>query len=285
MTVNSHWLFKLIRAGQRAAGVFVRDVGQGMLDVSHNLLALLGLGVITALVFTLGHAELRHSLEHLTFDWLQQRYEAREETKGYIAQPDPADAADAADTVDLASLSRQQAAVAQWLSRRYRVAPEPLARLVKESWLIGQRASLDPTLLLAIIAVESNFNPFAQSTDGAQGLMQVITQHHGDKFQAFGGKLAAFDPVSNLRVGAQVLKEAIAQAGGLEQGLRHYMGTSNADDGSAYAVRVLAEQRQITQVATGKRASSPPTPAVAAAQPAQAPRPAAEPNTPPAQAS
>ena len=60
------------------------------------------------------------------------------------------------------------------------------------------------------MAVESSFNPFAQSPVGAQGLMQVMTHVHGDKYESFGGKLAAFDPVTNLRVGVKVLKECIA---------------------------------------------------------------------------
>ncbi len=73
-------------------------------------------------------------------------------------------------------LNRQQAAVAHWISRRYQVAPEPVSRLVQEAWAVGQKAQLDPTLILAIMAVESSFNPFAQSPVGAQGLMQVMTQ-------------------------------------------------------------------------------------------------------------
>jgi soluble lytic murein transglycosylase-like protein len=73
-------------------------------------------------------------------------------------------------------LPRQQAAVATWIARRYKVAPEPISRLVQEAWSVGQRAGLDPTLILAIMAVESSFNPFAQSPVGAQGLMQVMTR-------------------------------------------------------------------------------------------------------------
>jgi soluble lytic murein transglycosylase-like protein len=62
---------------------------------------------------------------------------------------------------------------------------------------------------------------------GAQGLMQVMTRVHDDKYEAFGGNLAAFDPLTNLRVGVQVLKECIQRAGGLEEGLRYYVGAAN----------------------------------------------------------
>lgn len=35
--------------------------------------------------------------------------------------------------------------------------------LVTEAYSIGSRTKLDPTLILAIMAIESSFNPFAQS--------------------------------------------------------------------------------------------------------------------------
>ena len=149
-------------------------------------------------------------------------------------------------------LTRQQAAVAHWIARRYRVAPEPISRLVKEAWYVGERAGLDPTLILAIMAVESSFNPFAQSSVGAQGLMQVMTRIHDDKYEAFGGNHAAFDPVTNLRVGVQVLKECIARAGSLEAGLRYYVGAANLPDDGGYAGKVLAERNNMRLVAAGK---------------------------------
>ena len=50
-------------------------------------------------------------------------------------------------------LTAPQAAVARWISQRYRVAAEPVARLVQEAWLIGRDLGLDPTLLLAVVAL------------------------------------------------------------------------------------------------------------------------------------
>jgi hypothetical protein len=167
-----------------------------------------------------------------------------------LSEPDAIARATASDPKEL---SRQQAAVALWLSRRYHVAPEPISRLVQEAWSVGQKAGLDPTLILAIMAVESSFNPFAQSTVGAQGLMQVMTKIHNDKYEAFGGNHAAFDPVTNLRVGVQVLKECIARAGSLEAGLRFYVGAANLADDGGYAGKVLSEQTALRLVAGGKK--------------------------------
>ena len=240
-------------ATAQSASVFLRDVGHGLLEVSHNTLALIGLILAAVVLFVAGQADLRHEAETQILGWLQARHEARAEPADAMAaelsEPDAIARATASDPKDL---SRQQAAVAQWLSRRYRVAPEPISRLVQEAWRVGEKASLDPTLILAIMAIESSFNPFAQSAVGAQGLMQVMTKVHNDKYEAFGGNHAAFDPVTNLRVGVQVLKECIARAGSLEAGLRFYVGAGNQAEDGGYASKVLSEQNSLRLVASGK---------------------------------
>jgi len=246
-------LGEVLKSIRSSVGVFVRDVGDGLLEISHNTLALVGLAVVTAAVFVLSHGELRHQFEVSTLGWLQERHEARAERDGNLlvalAEPDAVARATAADPKDL---TRQQAAVAGWIARRYKVAPEPVSRLVQEAWHLGQRAQVEPTLILAIMAVESGFNPFAQSPVGAQGLMQVMTRVHDDKYVAFGGQHAAFDPLTNLRVGVQVLKECIARAGSLEGGLRFYVGAANLPEDGGYAAKVLGEQAHLKQVAAGR---------------------------------
>jgi len=237
----------------RSLAVFVTDVGHGLLEVGHNTLAVLGLAVVAVLVFAAGRADLRQQAETMAFEWLQMRHEERAHANGdllaAVAEPD---AINRATATDPKALSRQQAAVAQWIARRYKVAPEPISALVQEAWAMGQRAGLDPTLILAIMAVESSFNPFAQSPVGAQGLMQVMTRVHDDKYEPFGGTHAAFDPISNLRVGVQVLKECISRGGGLQEGLKYYVGAALVESDGGYVSRVLAEQGYLRQVADGK---------------------------------
>lgn len=263
------WRSALVGSGS----VFLRDIGHGLLEVSHNSLALLGLAVVGIALFAAGRPDLRHALEAETLNWLQARHEARlppaDMQEADLAEPDAIARATAVDPKDL---SRTQAAVAGWLARRYRVAPEPVSRLVQEAWRVGELVNLDPTLILAVMAVESNFNPFAQSPVGAQGLMQVMTKVHDDKYEAFGGSHAAFDPVTNLRVGVQVLKECIARAGSLEAGLRYYVGAANSDDGG-YATKVLVEQNILRQLAGMKPLPLPARrpPAVAAASDRESP--------------
>ena len=162
------------------------------------------------------------------------------------------DAVDRATATDPRSLPKQQANIAYWLSRKYRVAAEPLGALVAEAYELGPRNQLDPTLILAVMAIESGFNPFAQSPVGAQGLMQVMTKVHSEKYEGFGGKLAAFDPLSNLKVGIQVLKDCIVRAGSVDGGLRLYVGAVDNSPNS-YLARVLAEHNRLNKVALGQK--------------------------------
>ncbi len=246
-------LSALVRHTRESVSLFVKDIGNGLLVVSHNTLALVGLAVVSALLVFMSQVGLQQQLESATLGWLNARHEARAEAEGntLLAAAEP-DAIARATATDPRELNRQQAAVAHWLARRYSVAPEPISRLVQEAWAVGQRAKVEPTLILAIMAIESRFNPFAQSTVGAQGLMQVMTRVHDDKYEAFGGTHAAFDPVTNLRVGVQVLKECIQRAGSLEDGLRFYVGAANLADDTGYTARVLAEHDLLKSVAAGR---------------------------------
>jgi soluble lytic murein transglycosylase-like protein len=269
----------------RSLSVFLRDVGHGALALGHNTLALVGLAVVAAALFVVGRADLRAQAELVALQWLQTRELARVEATGDLtAMLGEPDAVSRATAVDPAALTKEQAKVAHWISRRYRVAPEPISRLVQEAWSVGERARLDPTLILAIMAVESSFNPFAQSSVGAQGLMQVMTRVHDEKYEAFGGNHAAFDPVTNLRVGVQVLKDCIQRFGGVEPGLRCYVGAALLDSDGGYAAKVMFEQQHLARVARGERVAvtvrrtPPPAPAAvpAAAETVQTSAPAEE---------
>ena len=149
----------------------------------------------------------------------------------------------------------EQAKVTHWLSRKYKVAPQPLSTLVAEAWQLGQLSQLPPTLILAVVAVESGFNPFARGTQGGMGLMQIEPAAHEDTLNQFGGRLAAFDPVTNMRIGARLLQASIQQGGSVEEGLRQYSRSSGQSNESGYVERVLAEQKQLERVA-GTRATT-----------------------------
>ena len=255
----------------------VGDAYQGFFDITHNSLALLGTLAAVALITLSARADLRASAEEQLLGWLLECQEAASADAVYAAEPTAIDRVTAAQP---GNLPKQQANVTYWLSRKYRVAPEPLSVLVAEAFEVGEKAKLDPTLILAVMAIESRFNPFAQSPVGAQGLMQVLTRVHTDKYNDFGGQLAAFDPVSNLRVGARVLQDAVKRAGSVEGGLRLYVGAVTTD-GSWYIDKVMAEHMRIQSVALGKPMQryvpqARPTTVVAPATPAPVAAPAAE---------
>ena len=235
-------------------------VTKGFFEITHNSFALIGLAVLFAAMTLVARPELRQLGEIQLFSWLQER---QVEVSGVVSDLVASDRATAADPKEL---PKQQAAVAYWLSKKYRVAPEPISALVAEAYEIGARTKLDPTLILAVMAIESGFNPFAQSAVGAQGLMQVMTKIHSDKYQSYGGKFAAFDPLANLRVGVKVLQDCIRVAGSTEGGLKYYVGAANLDDDSGYASKVMAEYARLQQVAQGRT------------QPMTAPRTIAAPN-------
>jgi soluble lytic murein transglycosylase-like protein len=240
--------------GKMAQGLrtFASDIAQGFFEITHNGFALVGLAVVFSVITLTARPDLRETGETKLRSWLHERQVA---AMGMEVEEAAIDRATATDPRDL---PKQQAAVAFWLSKKYHVAPEPLSALVAEAYDIGGHAKLDPTLILAVMAVESGFNPFAQSPVGAQGLMQVMTGVHHDKYESFGGKLAAFDPVTNLRVGVKVLQECIQRAGSLHEGLKYYVGAANAGDDGGYADKVMAEHGRLKLVAGGHAVPLPP---------------------------
>lgn len=244
---------------------FVGDVTTGFLHIVHNGFALLGLAVAFIAIALIARPNLRQSGEEQLMGWLQARQE-QVAVLVEVAPPEPLPAPSSRTVaVNPKSLPKEQATVAYWLSKKYRVAPEPLGLLVAEAYQTGARVKLDPTLILAVMAIESKFNPFAQSPVGAQGLMQVMTRVHTDKYERVGGKLAAFDPVTNLRVGVKVLQECIARAGSIEGGLRYYVGAANLGSDGGYSAKVMAEHSQLRQVANGRRVAPNPAPSAAPA--------------------
>lgn len=149
----------------------------------------------------------------------------------------------------------QQKRVTEWLSKRYRVAGDATNMLVSAAYLTAKEINLDPLLILAVMAIESRFNPFAESPVGAQGLMQVMSKVHHDKFEDMGGTQAALNPVANIRVGAMILKEYVTRGGSVEAGLKRYVGAADMATDSGYGAKVLGEYDRLKAVAAGKRIS------------------------------
>ena len=168
-----------------------------------------------------------------------------------------------ADTVDLSIIEEELEAAAtseaessdilsphmlgalDYVTQRYRVSPDALIPVFETAQLIGQERQIDPLLIVAIIGIESRFNPFAESTMGAQGLMQVIPRFHKDKLPKNKGAKPLLDPVTNIRVGVRVLEDAIRRSGSLVAGLQSYAGSS--DPHGKYSSKVLAEKARLEE--------------------------------------
>ena len=147
-------------------------------------------------------------------------------------------------------VSKSQADQAIWLGAKYRVAPEAVEILLFEADRLSKSYRLSPNLLIAVMAIESNFHPFIESEAGAQGLMQVMPRIHAKRYDKLGGK--SIDPIVNLRVGAEILRDCVKLKGGSEaEGLRFYFGGGASSD--AYIDKVTDEQNRLNQVAAGMR--------------------------------
>jgi Transglycosylase SLT domain len=164
-------------------------------------------------------------------------------TAAFAGTPEPAPPLDVAVAE---TRNPQHKALAGYLARRYRVAGDATVDLVGEAYAVGQAVGLDPLLILAVISVESRFNPIAESDMGAKGLMQVIPRFHTEKLAVHGGQNAVLDPKTNILVGAQILKEYIRLAGGLEAGLQMYNGSAD-DPSQGYAQKVIVEKQRLEQ--------------------------------------
>jgi soluble lytic murein transglycosylase-like protein len=140
-----------------------------------------------------------------------------------------------------------QQALTRHLSRRFLVASAMTERIVDAAHRAAFEVGLDPLLVLAVISIESRFNPIAESVMGAKGLMQIIPKYHADKLRAAGGEDAVFDPESNILVGTRILQEYVYRTGTLEAGLQFYNGAWR-DANAAYAQKVLAERSRLLQV-------------------------------------
>lgn len=152
-------------------------------------------------------------------------------------------------------LAREQRALAEFIGKRYRIAHDAAARFVSIAYRAGEQHSVDPLLILAVMAIESRYNPVAESVVGAKGLMQVIPKFHLDKLDNHGGEQAVLEPEVNIQVGAQILREYTRRFGDPEFALQMYNGAVDAP-GSQYAAKVMAEKARLEPVRQKARQES-----------------------------
>ena len=164
------------------------------------------------------------------------------------------DAAPLAARGDAVSLSPRMLGALDYVSRRYHVSTDALQPIFATAQSAGEQWHIDPLLIIAVIGIESNFNPFCQSGFGAQGLMQVVPRFHMDKLPEEAEADAFLDPVTNVQIGTRVLHEFIRINGDLEDGLQQFGGAAK-DPERRYSSKVLAEKQRLEQAAQRLRAT------------------------------
>lgn len=150
-------------------------------------------------------------------------------------------------------------ALAEFLAKRYKVSQDLTLEFVQIAHAEAAKVNLDPLLIMAVIAVESRYNPIAESVVGAKGLMQIIPKFHADKLAAFGGEKAVFDPESNIRVGTRILREYLTRTGNLGIALQMYAGALG-DDNDTYTNKVLGEKQRLQRVVAAYAEPAPAAP-------------------------
>jgi len=250
MSMLSIWISRASSASVAA----IRDAARGAAICGRGALAVAGFAALSAALVLITSEDAR---ERAVTAILSATVAVPVDSPAATEEPRPEVTAvpqrwsDWLASAPVVALEPQQEHVARYLSRRYRVAENAVRQIVGEAYATGRSMGLEPTLILAVMAVESSLNPFAQSSVGAQGLMQVMTRVHSDKFVLHGGEHAALDPIANLKVGSEILKDLIRRGGSVERGLQLYVGAGNLPDDGGYAVRVLGEMGRIRIAAAG----------------------------------
>jgi hypothetical protein len=167
-----------------------------------------------------------------------------------VANPPSIAGGEAGTVTGLAAKDEQN--LVSYLARKWRVADAAVQQIVQTAVRASKEHRVDPMLVLAVLSVESGFNPYAESHAGAQGLMQVMTSVHKEKFARFGGEDAALHPVANVFVGAQILADVVQRGGSMEQGLKLYVGAGNLETDGGYGARVLGERTRLVNALRGK---------------------------------
>lgn len=240
-------------ASQPVTWSSVSKTARGVFNTARNTLTVFGLSAIAMLALLYTNEDVAKRVSNM----LHPEPEIVVAAAPASPAPVAADVAEAVETTHASAQhvgnSKQQQWVTSWLSKRYRVASDAANMLVSTAYMTANEVKLDPLLILAVMAIESGLNPFAESPMGAKGLMQVMAKVHHDKFEQVGGQQAALNPVANIKVGALILKDYVKRTGSVEGGLKTYVGAADLESDSGYGAKVLAEYRKLKQVAKGQK--------------------------------
>lgn len=137
-------------------------------------------------------------------------------------------------------LDKKAQKAAEYIATTYHIAREASELIVRESVKAGKANSVDPILILAIIGVESRFNPISESQAGALGLTQTMAEYHPEKVaKIVNDQGHILNIADNIQLGSKIIGEYMRKYGNNETlALQQYNGSLN-DKSRAYSSRVL----------------------------------------------
>lgn len=259
--------FAQTMAAQPVTWTSVAKTARGFATTMQHTLTVVGLSALAVVAVLYARPDMAHQLSQHLAPAQVIVAQAEEEAPAPVSamQQDGAATPATAPASQVAPANtKQQKMVTTWLAKRYRVAGDATNMLVSTAYTTAHEVKIDPLLILAVMAIESGLNPFAESPVGAQGLMQVMSKIHHAKFQKMGGIQTALNPVANIRVGAQILKEYVNRGGSVEAGLKTYVGAAAFETDQGYGSKVLAEYQRLKMVASGKQVPTFNRPSIAA---------------------
>lgn len=120
--------------------------------------------------------------------------------------------------------------------------------LINYIWEMSKKYSIEYELILAVIAIESNFDIDAKSKTSDYGLMQINKVNHGWLKEQYGFTDFS-DPYQNIEAGCIILKDCIDHMADYHQALMGYnMGQTRAKNlikqgtySSKYSRKVMAK--------------------------------------------
>src|SRR5260221_3974892 len=125
-----------------------------------------------------------------------------------LPHPEPARSIDLTCRILATDMAPAIKALSRDIARRFHLAEGAAVGITRAAFTAGQARGIDPTLVLAIAAVESQFRPGAVNpATGAKGLMQIMPRWHQDKILRIGGEPSLILIAPTISVGAPIQAE------------------------------------------------------------------------------
>jgi soluble lytic murein transglycosylase-like protein len=143
--------------------------------------------------------------------------------------------------------TREVVALSRDIAARFNVNEGVASSITQEAFSAAREHGVEPILVLAVVAVESGYQPEAiNESSGAKGLMQVLPKWHADKIRRIGGERHLLLVAPNLNVGTAILAEYLRrERGDVDGALRRYSGSLNEQ---YYSGRVQQQMHHFSKV-------------------------------------